>query len=466
MLDAVVVGSGPNGLAAAITLARAGKQVRVIEGSNTVGGGARSDELTEPGVLHDVCSAAHPLGAGSPFLATLPLDEHGLDWVHPRIPFGHALEDGSVLVHRSLEETVAGLGADGATWRRVFGPFVTDWERTVRLSTAPPLCAVRSPMAGLRLARFALRSGQRLAQRFSTDEAKALIAGLSAHSTAPLSNAATGGVALLLGTAAHAVGWPFARGGSGAITRAMASYFESLGGEIETGRWVRRMADVPDTRVLLLSTSADAAASIAGEHISASRRKRYRSVAPGPGTFKLDIATSGPIPWADPRLAEAGTVHLGGTYAEIAAAEEDIASGTHPSRPFVLLTQPLVADRARAPAGTGVVWAYAHAPTGSTEDMTDQILDQIERFAPGFRTTIRTIASKDSAGFEEYNPNFRDGDITGGAVTLSGILQRPTVLRPYRAGPGVYLCSSATPPGAGVHGMCGHHAARAALKEL
>jgi phytoene dehydrogenase-like protein len=226
------------------------------------------------------------------------------------------------------------------------------------------------------------------------------------------------------------------------------------------------MGDVPDTRVLLLNTSADAAASIAGEHISPSRRRRYRSIAAGPGTFKLDIATSGPIPWADRRLAEAGTVHLGGSYAEIAAAEAAIADGTHPDRPFVLLTQPLVADRARAPAGTGIVWAYAHVPTGSTEDMTDRILDQIERFAPGFRTTIRTIVSKDSAAFEEYNPNFRNGDITGGAVTLRGILQRPTVMRPYRAGPGVYLCSSATPPGAGVHGMCGHHAARAALKEL
>jgi phytoene dehydrogenase-like protein len=465
--DAVIVGSGPNGLTAAVLLARAGKRVTVIEGQPTIGGGTRTEELTEPGVRHDVCSAVHPLGAGSPVFGSLPLKEHGLEWADPPVPFAHAMDgDGSVLVHRSIDETADGLGEDGMVWRSVFRPFVADWDRTVALATAPPLRAVRSPIAGLRLARIGLRSGEALAGRFATDRGRAAVAGLAAHSVAPLGTAASGGVALVLGAAAHAVGWPFALGGSAAIASALGSYLESLGGEIETGRWVRRLGDLPDTRIVLFDTSPQAAAAIAGERMTTLTRRRYRRHRVGPGSFKLDIATDGPIPWADERLGAAGTVHLGGTYEEIASAEEETTRGGHPDRPFVLLAQPLVADRSRAPTGTGVVWAYCHVPTGSEEDMTERIVGQIERFAPGFETTIRAVAIRGPGDLEADNPNHVGGDITGGPVSLWGVLARPTIFRPYRAGPGTYLCSAATPPGAGVHGMCGFHAARAALKEL
>lgn len=467
MYDAVIVGSGPNGLAAAITLAEAGKSVLVIEGRDTIGGGTRTEELTESGVLHDVCSAVHPLGVGSPFLSSLPLDEHGLEWAEPPIPFAHAMDSGeSVYAYRSIEETASGLGGDGAVWRSVFAPFVDKWDRTVRLATAPPLRAARSPLAGLRLARYGLRSGEHLANRFETDRGRAVIAGLAAHSIAPLDTAASGGVALLLGAATHAVGWPFALGGSAAITTALGSYLESLGGTIETGRWVRRLGDLPDTRVVLFDTSAQAAAAIAGERMTTLSRHRYRNRPVGSGSFKLDIATNGPIPWAESTLGDAGTVHLGGTYEEIAEAEARTAAGQHPDRPFVLLSQPLVADHARAPEGVGVVWAYCHVPVGSTEDMTERIIEQIERFAPGFASTIRGMSIRGPSDLEEDNPNYVGGDISGGPLSLWGVLARPTLTRPYRAGPGTYLCSAATPPGAGVHGMCGHHAARAALKEL
>jgi phytoene dehydrogenase-like protein len=376
----------------------------------------------------------------------------------------HALEDGrSVLLHRSLDETADELGDDGATWRRILGPLVADWERTVRLGTAPPLRAARSPFAGLRLARYGLRSGEHLADRFESERARALVAGLAAHSVAPLDTAASGGVTLVLTAAAHAVGWPFALGGSRAITDAMADYLRSLGGEIRTGVWIRRLGDLPDTRAVLFDTSAQSAATIAGDRMSSGRRRRYRRRPIAPGSFKLDIVTNGPVPWSDERLGAAGTVHLGGTYEQIADAEEDVAAGRIPDRPFVLLTQPLVADRARAPAGTGVVWAYCHVPTGSDVDMTDRIVLQIERFAPGFEGTIREIAVRGPAELEAANPNYLGGDITGGPVSLMGIMRRPTMFRPYRMGPGIYLCSAATPPGAGVHGMCGYHAAKAAL---
>jgi len=467
MYDAVIVGSGPNGLAAAVTLALAGKRVVVFEGRDTIGGGTRTEELTEPGVHHDVCSAVHPLGIGSPFLSSLPLHEHGLEWAHPPIPFAHALESSeSVLVHRSLEETAGGLGEDGATWRKVLEPFVHDWDRTVRLGTGPPLRAARSPLAGLRLARRGLRSGEHLANAFKTDRGRAAIAGLTAHAIAPLDTAASGGVAVLLGAAAHAVGWPFAMGGSASISASLASYLESLGGEIQTGRWVRRLGDLPDTRAVLFDTSPQAAATIAGEQMTPGRRKRYRNRTAGPGSFKLDIATNGPIPWADARLAEAGTVHLGGSYEEIAEAEEDVAAGRVSERPFVLVAQPLVADQSRAPTGVGVVWAYCHLAAGTTTDMTERITRQIERFAPGFGSTVRSVSVRGPADLEADNPNYIGGDITGGPLSLMGIIRRPTALKQYRAGTGIYLCSAATPPGAGVHGMCGYWAAQAALKDL
>lgn len=465
MLDAVVVGSGPNGLSAAVTLAQAGKSVKVFEGNSTIGGGTRTEELTEPGVLHDVCSAVHPFGVASPFLSSLDLDRHGLQWVHPPVPFAHALDnDDAVLIHRSIDETAAGLGADGPVWKSVFGHAVADWETTVRLATAPPLRAIRNPIAGLRLARHALRSGTHLARRFSGERSRAVIAGLATHSVTPLDTATAGGVALVLGAAAHAVGWPFAQGGSAAITHALVAVLESLGGEIETNRWIRRMGDLPDTRIVLFDTSPQAAVSIAGDRMTPSTRRRYRRRPMAPGVFKLDIVTDGPIPWMNESLGSAGTVHLGGTFEEIAEAEARTVAGEHPQRPFVLLAQPLVADRARAPQGSGIVWAYCHVPIGSTQDMTEQIIGQIERFAPGFASQIRSMTIRGPGDFEADNPNYIGGDITGGPISLRGVFARPKLFNPYKAGNGIYLCSASTPPGSGVHGMCGHHAANAALK--
>jgi phytoene dehydrogenase-like protein len=467
MYDAVIIGSGPNGLAAAITLAQAGKWVKVIEGHDTIGGGTRTEHLIQPDVLHDVCSAVHPLGIGSPFLSTLDLHLHGLEWAHPPIPFAHALDGGdAVFVHRSLQDTMTDLGVDGEVWGSIFGPAVEDWKRTVRLATGPPLRAARTPVTGLRLARHGLRSGTHMASRFATDRGRAVVSGLAAHAVAPLDTPTAGGVALLLGAAAHAVGWPFARGGSASITSALGALLESLGGEIETGRWVRRMADIPDTRAIIFDTSPQAALSIAGERMTSGTRRRYRNQRQSPGSFKLDIVTDGPIPWENASLGSAGTVHLGGTFEEVAEAEAKVAAGEIPERPFVLLTQPMVADESRAPSGTGVVWAYCHVPVGSQEDMTQRIIGQIDRFAPGFSTQIRAMSIRGPSDLEADNPNYIGGDITGGPISLRGVLARPKLFRPYRAGDATYLCSASTPPGAGVHGMCGHHAAVAVLKDL
>lgn len=467
MFDSVVVGSGPNGLSAAITLAAAGKSVRVVEGHSTIGGGVRTEELTEPGIPHDVCSAVHPLAAASPFLSSLPLRDHGLDWAHPPIPLAHPFDDGSAAaVYRSLDETVARFEADGAAWQKVFGPLVADWDRTVAMATAAPLRAAKTPVSGLRLARVALRSGKALASRFSGDPARAAIAGLAAHAIAPFDTATGAGVALVLGAAAHTVGWPFARGGSSRIARALASHLEDLGGEIETGRWVTRLADLPEARAIVFDTSPQTAARIAAHRMSERTRRRYSSRKPGPGVFKIDVVTDGPIPWTAAACRAAGTIHVGGTYEEIEAAEGSVANGKHPERPFVLAAQPLVADPDRAPDGTGILWAYCHVPNASERDMTEPIVRQIERFAPGFESSIRALSVRGPSEIEADNPNHAGGDITGGAVSLRGILSRPRLFRPYRAGNGLYLCSAATPPGAGVHGMCGHHAATAVLAAL
>ena len=467
MHDAVIVGSGPNGLAAAVTLAAEGRSVLVLEGRDEIGGGLRTEEVTEPGIPHDVCSAVHPLAAGSPFLSSLPLDAHGLDWAQPPIPLAHPFDDGSAaVVHHSLDETAAGLDGDGPAWRDVFGPFVADWERTVSMATAPPLRAASSPLAGLRLGRVALRSGEGLAKRFSKDKTRAVIAGLAAHAIAPLGTKSGAGVALLLGAAAHAVGWPFARGGSSRIAHALASHLDDIGGGIETGRWVNRLDDLPEARAILFDTSPEAAVRIAADRIPARIRSRYSRTKRTSAVFKIDVVTNGPIPWTADACRRAGTIHVGGSYEEIAAAEDAVARGEHPERPFVLAAQPVTADPDRAPAGTGILWAYCHVPYGSDRDMTEPIVRQIERFAPGFEASIRAMAAQGPADLEADNPNNVGGDITGGAVSLLGVLSRPRLFDPYRAGEGLYLCSAATPPGAGAHGMCGHHAAAVALRDL
>jgi len=465
MLDVVVVGSGPNGLVAAVTLAAAGKRVLVLEAAATIGGGARTAELTLPGVRHDVCSSVHPLGAGSPVMVALQLP--GLAWAHPEVAMAHPLDDGSAAVLlRDLDETAARLGDDAAAYRATFGSVARHWKHSVNFALGPPLAALRHPLAGARFGRLALQPASWLARRFRTPQGRALVGGLAAHAAVPLTRIATAGVGLTLGAAGHTVGWPFAAGGSGAIVTALAQRLESLGGEIRTRSEVIEWSDLPEARIVMFDTLPSTAARIAGDRISRRVTRRYRSLRPGPGVFKVDVALSGPIPWTNADCRRAGTIHVGGTYEEIAAAEAMVAGGEHPDHPFIISSQPVVADTTRAPQGTHVLWAYCHVPSGSDRDMTEAIFAQIERFAPGFGHKVVAVNRRNSSDLAADNANQAGGDITGGELSFRGLFARPKVLRPYRAAKTIYLCSASTPPGAGVHGMCGHHAAQAALRAL
>jgi phytoene dehydrogenase-like protein len=465
MVDAVVVGSGPNGLAAAVVLAERGRSVRVLEASSEIGGGCRTAELTLPGFRHDVCAAVHPLGAGSPVFRSLPLDEHGLIWLEPPLPLAHPFDDGTAAVlARSVEETATGLGPDTRAWLRLLEPFTRRIEDVLDLALAPPLRAMGSPLLGARFGAVALQPASRIVRRFRSDAARGLFAGLAAHAIAPLGTPGTAGVALVLAAAADLLGWPVAHGGSQAVVSSLAGLLSDLGGTIETGVTVRSLDDLPDARAVLLATDAHQAAAIGGQALHARARRALRRVRPSPGGFKLDFALDGPIPWTADVCRAAGTVHVGGSYEEIAAAEAATAAGEHPDRPFVLVAQPSLADHTRAPAGKHVGWAYCHVPYGSGADMTGAIFRQIERFAPGFAGTVLAANAMGPADFESYNRNYRGGDITGGAIGLRGLLFRPAAsLDPYRIGERVWLCSAATPPGAGVHGMCGYHAARSVM---
>ncbi len=468
-VDATVVGAGPNGLAAAIVLARAGYSVRVIEMRETVGGGARTGELTLPGFGHDVCSAVHPLAVTSPFFRTLPLAEHGLSWVHPSAPLAHPLDgDDAVILERCIEATAAGLGPDGDAYQRLMEPFVTQWTELTEQILGP----LRPPRHPLLLARFALKALQparSLAERsFRSARARALFAGCAAHSMASLRRPVTAAFGLLLAAAGHAVGWPIARGGSQAIVDALASYLRTLGGEIVVGVPVTCIEQLGRTRVVLLDVSPKSMLAIAGARLSASYRGRIARFRYGPGTFKVDYALAAPAPWSAPECSRAATVHVGGTLAEISASEEAAARGQHPDRPFVLVAQPSRFDPTRAPEGKHTLWAYCHAPPGSREDLSQRIDAQISRFAPGFRDTIlkKHILTPDA--FERYNPNYVGGDIGAGAHDgLQALLRPAPRLIPYAtSAEGIYLCSASTPPGAGVHGMCGYFAARAAIRRL
>jgi len=466
VVDAVIVGSGPNGLAAAITLAREGCRVVVLEASATIGGGTRTEELTLPGFQHDVCSAVHPTGIGSPFFRSLPLADHGLEWVHPDLPFAHPLE-GEVAgaFHRSIEETAAGLGPDGAEWRRLFGPPAEAWEELVE-DVLAPLHWPRHPAVLARLAASGARPAETLARsRFTGEPARALFAGIAAHGILPLSQRPTSAVALVLGAAGHAVGWPFARGGSARIARALESLLVSLGGEILTGQEVTALEQLPPARAVLFDLTPWQLLAIAGRHLSPRYRRRLAAFRYGPGVFKLDLAMEGPIPWRAEACRRAGTIHVGGSLAEIAAAEREVHAGRAAERPFVLVAQPSRFDPSRAPAGKHVVWAYCHVPNGWRGDETDRIEAQIERYAPGFCERISGRSARGPREIEAHNPNCVGGDISGGLMDVRQSLARPiSPIAPY-ATPlrGVYLCSASTPPGPGVHGMCGHHAARAAL---
>ena len=468
-LDAVVVGSGPNGLAAAVRLAQAGLSVTVLEGADTIGGGTRTEQLTVPGVLHDLCSAVHPLGVGSPYLASLPLAEHGLVWRWPEVDLVHPLDDGTAgVMLRSLDDTCAGLGVDGPAWRRLFAPLVAGFDGLVPDVLGP---IVRWPDRPVRMARFGLRAGLPatvLARRFRTPQARALFAGTAAHVYRPLNRPSTASVGLLLTAAGHRHGWPVAEGGSAAITTALASLLESLGGTVVTGHPVASRADLPDARLTLLDTGPRAAAEILGDELPARSRRAYRRWRAGPGAFKVDLAVRGGVPWTAEPARRAGTVHLGGTLEEVADAEAAVAAGRMPERPFILVAQQSLADPTRAAGDVHPVWAYAHVPTGWDGPGEQVILDQLERFAPGVRDRIVASAVRTPADFEAENPNYVGGDIAGGANDLRQLVVRPRLAAdPYASGiPGVYLCSSATPPGAGVHGMCGYRAASSALRSL
>ncbi len=466
--DAVVVGSGPNGLAAAIELARAGLAVLVCEAHERPGGGMRTDALTESGFSHDVCSAAHPLAVASPFLRSLDLAGAGVELLHAPTPLAHPLDGGrAAVLERSLTATGESLGGDAARWVRLLRPVVNGFDAVLEDVLGPLQRPPRHPVPLARFGLPALLPATWLARAaFSGEAAPALFAGVSSHAMVSLRAPATASFGLLLAAAGHAVGWPVVRGGSERLAEAMVARAHGLGVRIETGRRIARLADLPSAPLVLWDTTPQQFLDAAGDRVGAARQlRRFRR---GPGAFKVDWALDGPVPWAAEGCARAGTVHVGGPIEEVAAAEEAVARGQHPERPFVLVVQPSVVDDTRAPAGQHALWGYCHVPNGSTVDMTTRIEAQIERFAPGFRDQIIGRSVLPPAALEAYNENYLGGDINGGAQDYRQLFTRPRVAwDPYRLPlPGHYLCSSSTPPGGGVHGMCGVWAARSALRRL
>jgi phytoene dehydrogenase-like protein len=473
-VDVVVVGSGPNGMAAAITLARAGQSVTVLEGAATPGGGTRTADLTLAGFRHDVCSTVHPFGRISPFFAGLDLARHGLRWVAPPAAIAHPLDDGSaVLLRADVATTAAGLGddRDARAYERLVGPLVRRWDRLMP-DILGPFHVPLDPRRALPLAAFgldAIQSATSVARRFRGVRARALFAGAAAHSVIGLTEPISAAAALVMLATAHVDGWPSPVGGSGEIARALEAELASLGGRVVTDRWVRRLADLPRHDVAVFDVAPRNLAEIAGEALPEGYRAALRRYRHGAGIFKLDLAIDGPIPWTAPDVADAGTVHVGGTLEEIAQAEGAVARGRVAARPFVLLAQTSLFDRSRAPQGRNTVWAYCHVPNGSSVDMTEAILGQVERFAPGFRERILATAASGPADLEAANPNDVGGDIGGGRFDLGQLFTRPTwrFVAPYSTPNGsLFLCSAATPPGGGVHGMCGVHAGHAAARRL
>jgi phytoene dehydrogenase-like protein len=468
--DAVMVGSGPNGLAAAITLARAGVSVLVCEANATIGGGARSAELTLPGFVHDVCSAVHPLAAGSPFFKMLPLERFGLEWIQPEIPLAHPIDNGmAVCLHPQVDLTAEQLGGDGHAYRRLMQPLVRDWQKLASEFLRPMLHLPRHPIALARFGIPAVCPTTLLSKTLFRDQpARAMFAGIAAHSFLPLESIASSAFALVLGTAGHVVGWPIPRGGSQSISNALAAYLRELGGKIEVNRPIESLNDLPKSRAVLLDLSVWEFLRIAGGQLPDGYRRRLESFRHGPGIFKIDYALSDPVPWKAEVCRRAGTLHIGGTIDEIAAAERDVAHGKIPERPFTLVAQQSLFDETRAPRDRHTLWAYCHVPFDCKIDMSDSIESQIERFAPGFRDCVIARHKMRGADMEKSNRNLAGGDINGGAANLMQLIARPILSpNPYRApSPGVYLCSASTPPGGGVHGMCGHHAARAALRDI
>lgn len=468
--DAVIVGGGPNGLAAAITLALAGRSVQVIEAKDTIGGGARTAELTLPGFRHDICSAIHPLGVGSPFFQHLPLDQFGLEWVFPPYAVAHPFDDGTAaVIQNSIEASAETLGEDAAAYTRLMIPLVSDWLKILTDLLGPLPLPPRYPLAIARFGIMALLPAKTFSKLlFRGPRARAIFSGMAAHSMLPLDAPVTASFGLMLALLAHAIGWPMARTGSQAIVEAMAAYLRSMGGSIVTGEPVTDINALPDARAVMFDLTPRQMVKIAGSRLPENYQRALGKFRYGPGVFKIDYALDGPIPWTAKACLQAGTVHLGGLAEEIEASEAAIWRGEHSERPFVLLTQQSLFDDTRAPRGKHTLWAYCHVPHGSSVDMSQAIENQIERFAPGFRDRILERRALSAAQMEVYNPNYVGGDINGGAQTITQFFTRPVARwNPYSTpAKGVYICSSSTPPGGGVHGMCGFHAAKSVLKYL
>jgi len=465
--DAIIIGAGPNGLAAAIVLAQEGRSVLVLEGAETVGGGARSAALTLPGFIHDVCSAVHPMALASPFFRGLPLSEHGLEWIQPPTPLAHPFADGrAVVLERSVDQTAGALGNDGNAYRRLMMPLVSDWETLCAAVLGPVRIPTRSIVNLARFGLHAFRPAVALAgSTFKQEAARALFGGLAAHSLLPLEKRMSSAFGLVLGVTAHTVGWPIPRGGAQRIADSLTSYLRSLGGEVRTGHTVTSLDGLPPSRVVLCDVTPRQLLRLAGGGLTPRYRRKLERYKYGPAAFKIDWALAGPIPWKALACRKAGTVHLGGTLPEIARSERAVWQGVPAEKPFVLLAQPSLFDSTRAPAGKHTAWAYCHVPNGSTVDMATRIEEQVERFAPGFRDLVLAKSISTPADLERHNPNLVGGDISGGANNIMQLFARPT-LRLYRTSqPKLYICSASTPPGGGVHGMCGNLAALAVLQD-
>ena len=466
--DAIVVGSGPNGLTAAITLQQKGLSVLIVEAKNTIGGGLRSAELTIPGFQHDICSAIHPLAVASPFFNSLPLHKHGLTFIQPKIAVAHPLDDGkSAVLSNSVEETAGLLGSDKNSYLKLIEPITKQWDALLPELLAP-LHFPKDPVNFVKFGLKALQPATWIANKFESREAKALWAGMAAHSIQPLSNLTTSAIGLVLMTAAHKQGWPIPKGGSQSLANALASYFMSIGGEIKTDFLVESLNQLPSTKAILFDITPRQLLKIAGHRFSNIYKWQLEKYRYGMGVFKVDWALDGKIPFTSEQARDAGTLHLGNTFAEIAASELATSKGKHPEKPFVLLAQQSIFDDTRSPKGKHVVWGYCHVPNGSTKDMTDVIEKQVERFAPNFKERILARHTFNTVQLEEYNPNYIGGDINGGIIDLGQLFTRPALrYSPYRTSEkGLYLCSSSTPPGGGVHGMCGFHAAQRAWKDI
>jgi phytoene dehydrogenase-like protein len=468
-VDAIVVGAGPNGLAGAVTLAQAGLSVTVLEAAATIGGGTRSGEATVPGLLHDHCAAVHPMAVGSPFLRTLALERHGLRWAYAETDLAHPLDGGrAAVLRRDLAATVRGLGSDGPAWRRLFAPLTAHYDALSDDLMRPVTRLPRHPLRTGGFGLLAARPAEWTLRRWRGQAARALFAGVAAHALSPLSGAGSSAIGLMLTAAAHRHGWPVARGGSQAVADALAARLTELGGTIETGTTVRSLRELPPARTVLLDLAPRDAARVCGAGLPARVERAYTRYRHGPAAYKVDLAVEGGVPWRAEACRTAGTVHLGGTAEEIAEAEQAVSRGRMPRRPFVLVAQQYLADPARSAGDVHPVWAYAHVPHGYDGDAAAAVLERIEQYAPGLRDRVVALSARSPAQLEAYNPNYVGGDILTGANSLSSLALRPRLASdPYATGiPGVRLCSAATPPGAGVHGMCGHNAARSALREL